>query len=331
MAEEKKLFDINAATPEAAAYRGRMADIDCDIEGMAKDPELSALTDQWIAEGVTPEEYLRRLRKAMNLQDDLTIAGRMNREERWQAIYESVVYDASADPVVLRNKENIQDFHELEKFERAAVKLRAAEGFPAAAFEQSPDGLKALHRHLFQDVYTWAGEFRGYPTSRGQHFSLPDFIPTHADTLFRQVKEEKSLKGMEPEKFADRAAHFVNGINSIHPFIDGNGRVQRAWLRNTANAADYRINFRDTDRQLWNDVSMLGHMTADNPEIGYRADDPMKTFILMRLEHRSRDISKDKPPGLQANFVTYLKAAARIRAEQAMSPEERRLYETIPQ
>lgn len=251
----------------------------------------------------------------------------MNREERWQAIYESVVYDASADPVVLVNKPSIRDFHELEIFEREAVKQRAMQELPPAALEQSPDGLKALHRHLFQDVYTWAGEFRGYPTSRGQHFSLPDFIPTHADTLFRQVRTEYALQGRSPEEFAERAAHYVNGINSIHPFIDGNGRVQRAWLRNTANAADYQINFKDTDRQLWNDVSMLGHMTADNPETGYRADDPMKVFILLRLEQRGRDISKDKPPELQFDLAKFSKAAARIRAEQAMSPEERRLYE----
>lgn len=74
MAEEKKLFDINAATPEAAAYRGRMADIDCDIEGMAKDPKISALADQWRAEGVSQEEFIRRLTAAVKGEEPVIAA-----------------------------------------------------------------------------------------------------------------------------------------------------------------------------------------------------------------------------------------------------------------
>ena len=67
-------YSYNDPTPEAAAERGRQADIDCDIEGMANDPRLSALTDQWLAEGVSRDEYFRRLRKAMSRQDEPVLA-----------------------------------------------------------------------------------------------------------------------------------------------------------------------------------------------------------------------------------------------------------------
>ena len=62
-----------ADTPDAAAYRGEQADIDCDIEGMAKNARISKLADQWRAEGVSKEEFTRRLLEALQT-DDLTHA-----------------------------------------------------------------------------------------------------------------------------------------------------------------------------------------------------------------------------------------------------------------
>ena len=58
-------YSYNDPTPEAAAERGRQADIDCDIEGMANDPKISALADEWRAEGVSKDEFLRRLKQVV--------------------------------------------------------------------------------------------------------------------------------------------------------------------------------------------------------------------------------------------------------------------------
>jgi fido (protein-threonine AMPylation protein) len=62
---------------------------------------------------------------------------------------------------VLRNRKGLRDPALLEEFEAAAVLRRYLE------IRQAPlpplldaDHLRALHRDLFQDVYSWAGEFR---------------------------------------------------------------------------------------------------------------------------------------------------------------------------
>lgn len=240
----------------------------------------------------------------------------MDRNQRWQSIYAGIVYDVNENPPVLRNKLNIRDYQELEIFERQIVSERLHQGLPESALQQNPSGLKELHRHLFQDVYSWAGEYRPYPTARNPNasFSLPDYIETHSEITFKKLAEEKFLKNLSPAKFAERAALYVNEINAIHPFIDGNGRVQRIWLRNTANAAGYLIDFKSQDRKHWNQMSMLGQVTADNPEKGYMANDPMRDFLRSKLKGQGAEASM--PEDLHVKIKKYEKAAEKITANQ---------------
>lgn len=242
----------------------------------------------------------------------------MNRNERWQAIYGGLVYDPEADPVVLRNIPGIQDYDTLETFERGQVKLRLAQGLPSAALEQSPDGLKAMHAHLFQDVYQWAGEYRPYPTSRNRDasFALPEYISDLTDLTFRKFNTEGQLKGLKAPDFADRAASYVNEINAIHPFIDGNGRIQRTWLRNTCENAGFSIDIRSEDEDLWNKVSMMGMMTLDNEQTGYKADHPMRDFILSRLDWPTKERDQAITQGVEKSLQNYEAVADRILAAQ---------------
>ena len=59
---------------------------------------------------------------------------------------------------VLRNKLDLRDADALERAERLLVQQRIEEGIPRGNF--SLDHLQAIHRHLFQDVYEWAGDIR---------------------------------------------------------------------------------------------------------------------------------------------------------------------------
>ena len=62
------------------------------------------------------------------------------------------------DYTVLRNRLNIRAAPTLEAAERQLVAQRLLEPVPAGDFDLAH--LKAIHRHLFQDVYAWAGEIR---------------------------------------------------------------------------------------------------------------------------------------------------------------------------
>jgi cell filamentation protein len=70
---------------------------------------------------------------------------------------------------VLRNRLGTSDPDYLDKQERALVALRMRRNVPRGAFDLKH--LRAIHRHLFQDVYDWAGELRTVEISKGSNSS----------------------------------------------------------------------------------------------------------------------------------------------------------------
>ena len=80
------------------------------------------------------------------------------------------MYDSIPDPycypgtAVVKNRANIRDQAELNAFEHEAMLQRAEEPYPAGRLSASH--FKAIHRHLFQDVYTWAVGSTLYASAR---------------------------------------------------------------------------------------------------------------------------------------------------------------------
>jgi cell filamentation protein, protein adenylyltransferase len=48
--------------------------------------------------------------------------------------------------------------------------------------------------------------------------------------LFAGLKAAHYSAGLSSEQFAESAAHFLATLNAIHPFCEGNGRTQTAFL-----------------------------------------------------------------------------------------------------
>ena len=140
------------------------------------------------------------------------------------------------------NKLGIRDRKVLEATERRLTEQRAAQGFPARAHHKNYAGFKSIHRHLFQDLYQWARRQRNYTTGRGSvPFAVPRYIARWMEDLFKQLARDRYLVGRTKQDFAEAAARYVNEINACHPFIDGNGRTQRFWLRMLADNAGVRF------------------------------------------------------------------------------------------
>ena len=79
-------------------------------------------------------------------------------------------YDSFDDPYcykrsfVLKNKAGLRDPDALEGFELEMSSIRAEEPLPEGKF--NPAHYCAVHRHLFQDVYLWAGKYRTVRTAK---------------------------------------------------------------------------------------------------------------------------------------------------------------------
>jgi cell filamentation protein len=124
--------------------------------------------------------------------------------------------------------------------------------------------LKAIHRFIFHDIYTWAGLDRyeaGIRAVFGKGntlFTPYEKLPEVSMLLFGALQEEHCFKGQNREEFAKSAAVFMNGLNILHPFREGNGRVQRIFMEYIAEHAGYILDFGSISAREMLDASIHG-------------------------------------------------------------------------
>ena len=104
------------------------------------------------------------------------------------------MYEAAGDPYcykgtsVLRNIPGFRDHERLERFETVMVAERARESLPRGAL--TIGHYRSVHRHLFQDVYRWAGRYRSVRIHKeGSTFCYPEHIPGQMKALFSRLRE----------------------------------------------------------------------------------------------------------------------------------------------
>jgi cell filamentation protein len=73
---------------------------------------------------------------------------------------------------------------------------------------------------------------------------------------FAAINAENSLRGLTREQFAERAAEHICELNAIHPFLDGNGRTQRAFLQILGKQAGHEVDLARIDPERWNQASI---------------------------------------------------------------------------
>jgi len=154
----------------------------------------------------------------------------------------------------LKNKLNIVDKNELESVDRLMSRARARHGLPAGRFDKAH--LQAIHNHLFQDVYEWAGELRTKDLWKDNtHFVKPERTEGTLDHVFSLLKESNHLKGINHYEFTDKAARYYSRMNEVQPFREGNGRVQRAFFSQMAREAGYKIEWDKFDLDRWKEAN----------------------------------------------------------------------------
>jgi cell filamentation protein len=143
---------------------------------------------------------------------------------------------------VLKNKLDIKNAAQLAAFEAEISNQRAQEPIPAGNLDYTR--YRALHKHLFQDVYDWAGKPRTIRIGKGGNwFCFPENINKEMEKLFASLAKQNKLAGLSKADFAKKAAHFLAELNAIHPFREGNGRTQLSFLGILADEAGNPLNF----------------------------------------------------------------------------------------
>lgn len=163
-----------------------------------------------------------------------------------------VTPDSYPGTSVLVNKLDLSDFRKYEVAMNAATVMRQYEldegKCPASSltcFDR--EHLRSIHSHLFQDIFEWAGEFRDHGMRVGlcDVFTEPSQIDVELEFFFSQIKRDGYLIGADRNHFVERMALYLGWIGVIHPFSEGNGRTQRAFLQQLARHAGRKMNFQN--------------------------------------------------------------------------------------
>lgn len=167
---------------------------------------------------------------------------------------------------ILRNLLGTSDPDFLDKQERRLVVLRSRRGVPRGAFDLTH--LRAIHRHLFQDIYDWAGELRTVEISKGsQQFQFRRTIETGMADVHGRLVRSRFLKGLSAAAFAQQAAVIVGDINYVHPFREGNGRTQMHYLKQLAGEAGYALDPTQIAKPEWLAASISSHAGDYGPMV----------------------------------------------------------------
>ena len=194
---------------------------------------------------------------------------------------------------VLINKKGIKDEFELDRVERASSYMKALD------LDQNPikgkfdlKHLQDIHKHLFGDIYPFAGKIRdGYLQKGQQDFTMGYRIIPQAEKLFTQLKNEQFLKKTEPAKIAGRLAYYMGEINAIHPFREGNGRAQRIFISQLAKEINASIQAHRCDYKGLESIIEKGLTPLSlNSEKEYKIDFSFNKEESEKLGQKSYDV-----------------------------------------
>lgn len=149
------------------------------------------------------------------------------------------------DSCILKNKLGIRNKEQLEEAERNITALRILQ-LKTGELRGEPNFkyLCKIHKHIFGDIYSWAGKIRTVDISKGNMFCNSQFILENAEDIFNRLKKENYLQDYKDvDKMSERLAYYLSEINALHPFREGNGRAQREFIIVLARRAGYVVDF----------------------------------------------------------------------------------------
>jgi cell filamentation protein len=219
------------------------------------------------------------------------------------SIAEKLICDSFFYPnsKVLRNKLNIRNQDELDRAEAEFLANNAPNRPKLIRF--TLDEIKGIHKHLFEDIYEWAGKLRIYTTGRGEaSFARPEYIESYfKSSIFKPLVAENFLIGADKDKFIKRSAYFANEFNAVHPFLDGNGRITRILLSDLALRSGYTFSIRrlEANKGAWYEAMALGFEQADTSKLEYEIScslthKEINKNILRNERDKSKNQEKDR-------------------------------------
>ncbi len=177
---------------------------------------------------------------------------------------------------VLINKFDIRNEKELEMMERNLTGYLMAQATIEIPFKNvNFEFYKNLHKYVFDEIYDWAGTIRKVDMSKkGTKFCPVQEIERRAKIIFGRLKAQNFLKVYDGDEFINEFVDLYCELNYLHPFREGNGRIQRLFLLMLLNNLGKHIEFKNIDA----DLLMIATIKSVNGDL-FMLRDIFKEFI----------------------------------------------------
>lgn len=150
---------------------------------------------------------------------------------------------------VLINKLGIRDGKELDKTESEFTILNLAE-LKSSSFEiNTIQDCLLIHKHLFSDVYEWAGKPRTIDIYKGESLldgkSIDYVFAFYIEQALNDLQKEFMVvewDKLEPKEKINKICYFVSEFWHIHPFREGNTRTTSMMLYFLIKKAGLHVN-----------------------------------------------------------------------------------------
>ncbi|MCL1849237.1 MAG: Fic family protein [Clostridiales bacterium] len=150
---------------------------------------------------------------------------------------------------VLKNLLNLKDADHLEQAEAdiTAFNFSNVDGIvQSLAFDLSR--LLAIHKHIFGDIYEWAGEIRTIPMTKGERvlggdtvrYSQPADIERDCLAVLRKLAET-DWPSFGVRETASVFAKLIAALWQTHPFREGNTRTVITFAAQFAEVHGFRM------------------------------------------------------------------------------------------
>jgi cell filamentation protein, protein adenylyltransferase len=182
-----------------------------------------------------------------------------SRRDHWRALRRRQPY-LIPGTTLLRNNFGVTHRQALAELEFVATAGRIALWHRRSAHGglvgQDVD-FRAVHRHVFADVYPWAGDYRVTELRRGdavfaKHHAVPGAMAV--------IEQSARTLAVSAERFDAAAlgyqlARLYAEYNQIHPFREGNGRTGTLLLHTVAALCGHRLDLTGVTRDEWYSAS----------------------------------------------------------------------------
>lgn len=136
----------------------------------------------------------------------------------------------------LKNLLGITDYDELKKAETDIGYVKLINAHEELIAKCDEDLLKRIHKHIFEDIFEWAGEYRTVPIEKEEvvipmlslQYAMPKEIPLKLKACMEEINSY-NWKEMNLDEISEKFTVCLAKIWRVHPFRDGNTRTTLAF------------------------------------------------------------------------------------------------------